>query len=387
MINGIKHARVYIKGQGFIYADIRVENGIIADIGQGVCEQGIAIPNDAMVLPAFIDIHIHGAAGADCTDGTASAIKKISQALAEEGTASFVPTIMTQTRDIMCRSVQAVKQFIEEDCGCYAEALGVHLEGPFLSEQYAGGQPKQFVEADFQSVFEKMYVESGENIKIITLAPELTGTAFIGELCRRGIRVSIGHSDCTYEMAEKSIEAGAQAITHVFNAQRPFHHRETGIIGAAMLDDRVFCELIADGCHVSVPAMQLLIKNKPSSKVILVTDSVRIKGRKTNCEYNEGGLKIYYDGNEVRLASGVLAGSVLKMNTALKNMVQKVKVPLEQAILFCTENPAKYLNAEDRIGAIMKGMQADFVVINSDFEVLLTIKKGKIIYKNCFLDT
>ena len=386
MIHGIKNALTYVKGQGFIYTDIRIENSMIADIGRGVCKQGITLPDDAMVLPAFIDLHIHGAAGSDCIDGTVAAIKKIASALAEEGTASFVPTIMTQTQDVMCKAVRSVRQFIEEDHSISAEALGIHLEGPFLSEKYAGGQPRQFLDTDFRNIFDNLNAESGNHIKIVTVAPEVTGKAFIRELCEKGVCVSIGHTDCTYEMTEENIDVGARSVTHTYNAQRGFHHREVGIVGAALLDDRVYCELIADCCHVSVPAMQVLVKCKPESNILLVTDSIRMKGEKADRIYNEGGLEIYYTGKEVRLANGVLAGSVLKMNTALKNMVQKVKVPLEKAILFCTENPAKYLKAENRLGAVLKGRQADFAVLNSEFEVLLTIKKGEIIYKNCTLD-
>lgn len=381
MIHGIKNALSFIAGQGFVRTDIRVENGRIAEIGEGVCAQGITLPRGAMVLPAFIDVHIHGACGADCTDGSVSALKKIAGALAAEGTASFLPTLMTQRQDVLCNAARAVQQFMDEDCDACAEALGVHLEGPFLSSDYAGGQPKEFIREDFEAVFGQLSAACGDRVKIVTLAPEITGYEFIRSLSERGINVSVGHSGCTFAAAEKSIDAGARAFTHTFNAQRGFHHREAGAVGAALLDDRAYCELIADCLHVSEPAMRLLVKCKPASKIMLVTDSVRAKGAPSDYMYREGGLEIRYRGGEVRLSDGTLAGSVLKMNVALKNMVQKAKVPLERAVLYCTENPAKYLN-EERLGAVSVGKQADFAVLNGEFDVLLTVKRGKIIYKN-----
>ena len=384
MIRGIKNAVSYVKGRGFIRADIRIENGLIAEIGEGVCTDGVALPYDAMLLPAFIDVHIHGAGGADCTDGTVPALKKIASELATEGTASFLPTLMTQPQEKLCNSAHAIKQFMDAGYDGCAEALGVHLEGPFLADNYGGGQPRDFVHDRFDTVYGQVSAACGHRIKIVTLAPEITGYEFIRSLCGQGVNVSIGHSGCPFAMAKKSVEEGARAFTHTFNAQRGFHHREAGVVGAALLDDHSYCEVIADCLHVSVPAMQLLTKCKPSSKVLLVTDSVRAKGASADYCYREGGLEVRYQGGEVRLPDGTLAGSVLKMNVALKNMVQQVRVPLEQAILYCTENPAKYLN-EERLGVVAAGKQADFTVLNGNFDVLLTIKKGKIIYKNCQL--
>ena len=374
-IDAIRNALTFVRGDGFIRTGFRIEGGLFTEIEDG---EGYTLPVGTMVLPGFIDIHIHGVMGSDVTDASADGLKKIAGALAAEGTTSFLPTVMTQERSVMLASVRSVREFIENYETDRAEAIGIHLEGPFLSEKYAGGQPRYFVNGGIEDHFRLLEKEGGGNIKILTLAPEITGIDFIRETAAENINVSIGHSDASFETVMKSVGAGAKGVTHTFNAQRGFHHREAGVVGAALLCEDVWCELIADGCHVSVPAMRLLVKNKRADKVILITDSIRVKGMGAK-DYTEGGLSVHFSDGEARLQDGTLAGSILKMNVALRNMVQKVKVPVETAVKFCTENPARYLN-EDRLGVIDRGKQADFVVVDQDFNVLLTVKKGKVIY-------
>ena len=175
-------------------------------------------------------------------------------------------------------------------------------------------------------------------------------------------------------------EAGATNVTHTYNAQSPLHHREIGVVGSALLLEDLYCELICDTIHVSVPAMQLLVKNKRADKLALITDAMRAKGLADGVS-ELGGQTVYVKGGEARLADGTLAGSVLRMNRALQNMVEKVGVPLTQAVDYCTINPARTLKMENEAGSIAEGKRADFAVLNDKFDVLYTVRDGKIIYK------
>ena len=221
---------------------------------------------------------------------------------------------------------------------------------------------------------------SGGNIKIVTLAPEVDGSAeLIPYLKERKIVASIGHTDATFEQVESARELGATNITHTYNAQTPLHHRKAGVVGAAMLDDKIACELICDTIHVSVPAMKLLVKNKPHDKLILITDSMRAKHLPDGVS-ELGGQTVIVKGGEARLENGALAGSVLKMNVAVKNMVEKVGVDFCTAVDFATANPAKALGVYDERGSIAVGKRADFTVLDKDFNVLATYVGGRKMY-------
>ena len=229
--------------------------------------------------------------------------------------------------------------------------------------------------------FDEYNAASGNAIKIVSLAPEVDGAEeFIRHLNKNGIVASIGHSGAKYPDVEKAVSLGASNVTHTYNAQTALHHREIGVVGSAMLLDELNCELICDTIHVSVPAMRLLVKNKPHDKISLITDAMRAKGLPDG-ESELGGQKVFVKDGEARLADGTLAGSVLRMNRAVQNMVEKVGVPLTQAVDYATINPARMLKIDDVTGSIKVGKNADFTVLNKNFDVLLTIRDGEIIYK------
>ena len=213
------------------------------------------------------------------------------------------------------------------------------------------------------------------------MAPEVEGAdALIKHLVEEGIVASIGHTAATCADVQKAIEAGANNVTHTYNAQTPLHHREIGVVGSAMLFDELNCELIADTIHVSVPAMKMLIKNKPDDKVSLITDAMRAKGLPDGVS-ELGGQTVYVKGGEARLADGTLAGSVLRMNRAIENAVTKVGVPFTKAIDFATKNPARMLGIDKETGSIAVGKKADFAVLNENYDVLMTVRDGEIVYK------
>jgi N-acetylglucosamine-6-phosphate deacetylase len=274
-----------------------------------------------------------------------------------------------------------VKAYKEADSKEGARVLGVHLEGPFIAAAHKGAQPLEYVKAPDIEAFDGYNAASGNAIRVVTLAPEVEGAeAFICHLAELGIVASIGHTGAKYPDIEKAVSVGASNVTHTFNAQTALHHREIGTVGSAMLLDELNCELIADTIHVSVPAMRLLVKNKPLDKLTLITDAMRAKGIPDGVS-ELGGQVVYVKNGEARLEDGTLAGSVLRMNRAVQNMVEKVGVPFTQAVDYATINPAKNLKIDNEAGSIAVGKRADFTVLNSSYDVLMTIRGGEIVYK------
>lgn len=375
-MKGFKNAKVYLYGKGLSVCDVAVENGKISAIGDNlpIDEE---YPFKGVVVPGFIDRHVHGAGGADGMDGTMESLSVISKNLIKEGTTSFCVTTMTQSEDNILRALNAVKEFKSN----YAKVLGVHLEGPFIAEKYKGAQPEEYIKKPDKRLMERFLASSGDKIKIVTLAAEQENAKeLITFLKERGVAVSIGHSTAKFQEVKNAVEWGASSITHTYNAQTPLHHREAGVVGAALLIDELYCELICDLVHVCKEAVQILVKNKPKDKVILITDSMRAK-HLPDGESELGGQKVFVKNGEARLSDGTLAGSVLKMNEAIKNTVEKVGVDFCTAVDYATVNPAKSLNLFDEIGSISVGKSADFAVLDDNFSVNATIINGEVVYK------
>ncbi len=379
-MKAFKNAKIYVEGKGVkkcsLSFDERVrkfKNAKGADV--------IALPKDAIVVPGFIDQHIHGAGGSDGMDGTVKDVTNIAQTVAKEGTTAFLVTTMTQSPENITKALTAVKEYMELAPAAGARVLGVHLEGPFIAAAHKGAQPLEYVAAPVNDVFDGYNAASGNAIRIVTLAPEVDGAKdFIRHLTSKGVVSSIGHTGAKYTDIKAAVELGAGNVTHTYNAQTALHHREIGTVGSAMLIDELNCELIADTIHVSVPAMKLLVKNKPQDKVTLITDAMRAKGLPDGVS-ELGGQTVYVKGGEARLEDGTLAGSVLQMNRAVQNMVEKVGVPFTKAVDFATINPAKNLKIDKDTGSIAVGKRADFTVLNANYDVIMTIRGGEIIYQ------
>ena len=375
-----KNATVYVEGKGLVKCTVEFDEKIRKITKKSKAEE-IALPENAIVLPGFIDQHIHGAGGSDGMDGTVEDIAVIAKTVAAEGTTSFLVTTMTQSKENITKAMQAVKAYREADSAEGARVVGIHLEGPFIAAAHKGAQPLEYVASSDVAVFNEYNKASGNAIKIVSLAPEVEGAEeFIRYLSANGIVASIGHSGAKYADVVKAVEAGAKDVTHTYNAQTALHHREIGVVGSAMLVDELNCELIADTIHVSVPAMKLLVKNKPADKLTLITDAMRAKGIPDGVS-ELGGQTVYVKNGEARLEDGTLAGSVLRMNRAIENIVTKVGVPFTQAVDYATINPAKTLGIDNEAGSIKVGKRADFTVLNEKYDVLLTVRGGNVIYK------
>lgn len=382
-MKGFKNALVYIENQGIVRTNVGLENGKITYIGQD--ENKITNPfpyvEGQIIVPGFIDQHVHGAGGSDAMDGTKKDLSIIANCLASEGTTGFLATTMTQSPENILKAMGAVKEYIQSDADDGAKVLGIHLEGPFISTKHIGAQPLEYVASPNIEVFDRYNLASGNNIKIVSLSPETENAdKLIAHLSSLNIVASAGHTDAGYEDIKNAIQHGLKNITHTYNAQKALHHREIGTVGSAMLFDSLNAEAICDTIHLSIPAIKLLIKNKPHDKFTLITDSMRAKHLSDGIS-ELGGQKVIVKNGEARLENGALAGSILKMNDAIKNLVLKCDVNILDAIDFATINPAKNLGLDKEIGSIRIGKNADFAVLEENFNVALTIRNGKIIYK------
>jgi N-acetylglucosamine-6-phosphate deacetylase len=380
-MKGFNQVKAYVEGKGIVKTSLKFENGLISEITDSVVSDGLTIPENWLVLPGYIDQHVHGAAGCDAMDATTAAISTMAMTVAQEGVTTFCPTTMTQSVENINKALANIKQYIEENHPEGAKVLGVHLEGPYISKDYIGAQPLSYVQNPGVESFKKYQKASGNHIRIVTLAPEVSGSEeLIPYLVQEGIVASIGHTASKFQDVKKAVGLGARNLTHTYNAMRPLHHREIGTVGSAFLLDDLACEIICDGIHVSVPAMQLLLKNKPKDKVILVTDAMRAKAIGEG-ESELGGQKVFVKNGEARLGDGTLAGSVLTMDRAVRNMINLVGLPIEQAVDMATINPAKNLGIDKEEGSIAKGKKANFVVVDENFNVKMTIREGRIIYQ------
>ncbi len=349
-------------------------------IGQN--EEGLEeLPEDYIVVPGFIDEHIHGAAGSDAMDGTKEDLAKIAKALASEGTTAFLATTMTQSPENIISALKAVKDYMEEAPTNGAEILGVHLEGPFISKDFVGAQPIEYVAAPQVETFKKYQAASGNHIKIVTLAPEVEhAEVLIKYLKDNHIIASIGHTNAKYEDVLRAVKAGATNATHTYNAMKPLHHREIGTVGSAFLFDELTCECICDGIHVSAPAIKLLYKNKPVGKMVLITDAMRAKHMPDGIS-ELGGQVVIVKNGEARLENGTLAGSVLKMNKAVANVVKFLDLPLAEVVKMASLYVAKNLGVDDTLGSIKEGKRADFVILDKEYNVVKTVRAGQVIFE------
>lgn len=361
------------------------ENGTIVEVGkmdhfkENEHSIIIRVPDDSMIVPGFIDVHIHGASGADAMDGTKEALRTMAQALPKEGTTSFLATTMTASSEAIERALMNVAK--DEAMEGEAELLGVHLEGPFIAPNRVGAQHPHYVQAPDAERFARWQELANGLIRLVTFAPEQKGgMVFLRTLREHGVTASLGHSDADAEAALQAIEQGVTHCTHLFNGMRSLHHREPNALGAVLLDERVRCELIVDGLHVHPHIVKLAYRLKGKDGIVLITDAMRAKGLGDGM-YDLGGQEVKVVGNQATLFDGTLAGSVLKMNEAIRNMCLFTGCSLEEAIRMATINPAKQIGVDDRKGSIAVGKDADLVVINDQCDVWMTICRGHIAYQ------
>ncbi|MBT2659596.1 N-acetylglucosamine-6-phosphate deacetylase [Bacillus sp. ISL-45] len=364
--------------KGFIYIkDGKIaETGLASSLPQHPADV-IELPEDSTIVPGFIDVHIHGAGGADTMDATIDALTTMASTLSAEGTTSFLATTITQDQKAILKALDNAADYISyHNKPGKAEVLGIHLEGPFINESRKGAQPAEHIITPDIELFAKMQEASRNNIRLVTLAPEKeNGNKLIAYLAENGVIASVGHSDATYGQMAEAVKAGATHVTHLFNGMRGMHHRDPGVAGAALLFDELKIEMIADGIHVVPEMLDLSIRAKGTDGVILITDSMRAKCLK-NGTYDLGGQEVSVADGKALLADGTLAGSILKMKDSLKNMMEFTGISLTEAVKLASENPARQLKVFDRKGSIASGKDADLVVLDRNHEVAMAFCRG-----------
>lgn len=336
----------------------------------------------ARLVPGFLNWHVHGAGGHDCMEGTREALEAISRLLAQHGTTGFLFTTLTAPAEELTRVCRSIHRESRKPLAG-AQALGIHMEGPFLSVQKRGCHPAEHVVVPSEKMLQEWSDASEGFVKLMTFAPEIPGAMdLMRAMQRRGISPALGHSMATYEEARVAIHEGARYAVHAFNAMRPFDHREPGIPGAVLIDDRVVAEIIVDGVHIHPAAIRIFARCKGAAGVHLATDGLSPTGMAEG-QYYVGKKKISVTGGVCRDEEGVLAGSILTQERALRNFLQWTGSSMEEALRGLTLNPARALGLDPHKGRIAPGSDADLVALDDDFRVLATWVAGDLVYESC----
>jgi N-acetylglucosamine-6-phosphate deacetylase len=365
-------------------AGLLLRDGVIAAIGPR--ESLTLAPGareisalDQTAIPGFLDVHIHGAGGHDVMEGTTDALAAVTKTVARHGTTSIVATTVTASPDATIRSIEGIAKYIcvqHETTDARAEVLGLHFEGPFISPARRGVHPSEWVRLPSAELLEKFLQAAEGHAQILTIAPELLGAMPCIDAARKaGMAVAMGHTDATYEQARAAIAHGARHAVHVYNAMRPFSHRDSGVIGAVLTSTEVSAELIADGVHVDEAAMKLLLQAKGAKGVILISDGISATGMPDG-KYMLGQFEVTVSGGVCRNSEGKLAGSTLTLDRALRNIVA-LGASLADAVRMLTLNPATLLGLEFKKGALRTGADADILLLDEALQIRSVFTRGK----------
>ena len=362
-----------------------VEDGRIVEVAaraERAVPAGVTILDlgDCVIAPGYIDLHIHGSAGFDVMDDKAAALPAIEGLLARHGVTAYYPTTVTAPLDTTLRALERLAGAIEarnrgENISSpRACPLGIHLEGPFISHARKGVHPATHLMPPKLETFERFWQAARGHIRIMTIAPELEGAPeLIVEATRRGVCVSLGLSDADFDAAERGVAAGARHATHIFNAMRPLDHREPGILGGILTDCRVSADMIVDGVHLGPAIVKLVAKAKGPEQTVLITDATSATGMPDG-RYHLGAFEVDVKDGKC-MANGKLAGSVLTMDKAVRNLARFAGWSLSQAVAAASRNPAQVARLASK-GSLKAGADADFVVLNTAGDVLRTFVGG-----------
>ncbi len=330
--------------------------------------------------PGFIDVHIQGGGGSCVMDGTCEAIDVICETHARYGTTGLLLTPIPD-KEGDYKNLRTISEAIDTGTDG-ASILGIHLEGPFINPKMKGGFSLKHIEKPSVDLFKKYEEACGDRIRLCTIAPELEGSdEVIDYMVSEGVVVSIGHTDASYGQVKEAVSKGVSHVTHLFNAMRPFHHREPGVVGGSLLMDELTVQIIADGIHIHPAGVDLAVRAKGTERIVLITDAVKPldmpEGRYPSFGYNV----IVKDGS-VRLEDGTLSGSLLSMNRAVSNTCNFAGLTLWESVNMASLNPARVMRLSDRKGSIEPGKDADIVLLDDDFNVHLTMVEGKIVFSS-----
>ncbi|SDQ40497.1 N-acetylglucosamine-6-phosphate deacetylase [Carnobacterium viridans] len=325
-----------------------------------------------IVLPGFIDVHSHGGYSYDNMDANSEEINQMIQKMHKEGITSYFATTMTQSYDAIDKALIAINEAAMKN----PVIQGIHLEGPFVSVDFKGAQPEEYIRVPDAKQMEKWNKLSGNRIRLVTYASETSDASEFEDYCMsHNIVLSIGHSNAT---RAQLMDSKASHITHLYNAQRGLHHREPGVTGHAFLEDAIYTEMIVDGYHIHPDMVNLAYKIKGPDRIEVITDSMRAKGLPDG-ESELGGQKVLVKNNQARLEDGTLAGSVLTFNDAFKNIIAFTSCSIEDAVKMTSVNQAREFGLSQK-GSLEAGKDADIIVMTSEFDIKHTFSYGKMVY-------
>jgi N-acetylglucosamine-6-phosphate deacetylase len=384
--------KIGIRNGTLILPDRLVQNGTVLIEGSKITRVGseVDLPRspeltwiDArgyLVCPGLIEMHTNGAMGVDFLDASLEDVKKISLFQAQHGVTSYLATLCTASPSKTLQAAQVLREAAESNVSG-ASLLGIHLEGPYLNPLFRRVHPAEHVRIYTQHELDEILETSGDKIKLFTLAPEMPGgLAFISYLKEKNIIPAMGHSNATYEEAQLAIEAGVRYATHVFAAMRPFHHRQPGIVGASLLDDRVWVEALTDGLHLHPAAAKLLWKTKGLERMLVATDAMAGAGL-LDGEYLLAGQRVSVKDGRTISPEGKIAGGIGVMNLAVRNAYHWLGIPVHDAVTLGSYNPASVLGLENRKGSLESGKDADLFLCDNEFNPVMSIVMGKIVHR------
>jgi N-acetylglucosamine-6-phosphate deacetylase len=367
-----------------------IENGSVIVTGKKISALGgvedVEIPssmksydmNGMILTPGFIDVLVHGGGGAGFADDNEESIGTVSEFFFEHGTTGLLASLYSKPLKLLVKDVARIAKYV--DSHKYTNVKGIHMEGPFINPEMKGAMKEEYLWKPDVDSWNQLYSASKGYIKLMTIAPELPGCHDVMRAAANDrVVLSVGHSMALFHEIEAAIDNGAAHVTHMFNAMQPFHHREPGVIVGGLLRNELKLELIADGIHVHPAVMRLMYNIKGDGGIVLITDAIRASGMPDG-DYTFMDQKIKVKDKKAFLEDGTLAGSTLTMERAVKNMVELVGVPLTDAVRMASLNGAKVLGLESRKGILAVGKDADFVILDINFEVQLTIYEGNVKY-------
>lgn len=371
----ISSQRVWIDEQ-FIPATLKLEDGKITEIHNGILENSQFYEN-ARIIPGLIDVHTHGYAGGDASDGDPETLRVWQRYLPQEGVTSFLPGTVTRSVPRIIQALQAIRTVIEEKNEDGAHIPGIFLQGPYTSHEYPGAYDKYLIQKPEIAQFDRFMEASGGHILRVGLAVEKDeGHQVLKHCAELGLEVAVGFSGVSYEEMMQAVEEGASSVVHCFNSMNPLHHRKPGLPGAALSCDALYSEVIADGIHVHPSVINIIGRCKGSDRLVVITDSSRYKGLKPGY-YESVDRKVTIGEDGVgRLSDGRLAGSCITMIQSVRNLQTLGKLSEACAINAATINPARMLKLDDHLGLIKTGYQADLTVYDEDYQILQTFVSG-----------